>query len=214
MKEAWHRLEERIKTILLANLSGGIYQSPPTPTPGPRQKVLSALYPLFLEVDRNRIPEFQPTPPLPLITRIKSQIEELPLLSLILIQSSVRSPEQKPLGSLCPNFPSEYSSVSCLLLHAGGEDQSVAAENELRECLALHCSPGCLSPSHPPLPHPPSRQRCEATISAAPSLTIHTGIHVAIRSTASLGLHYLSIIISYIKCGRDPALPVSDSVRR
>lgn len=86
-----------------------------------------------------------------------------------------------------------------------GEAQSLAAEKELREFLAFHGSPGSLAaPISPLSPHPTPSSGCEATISATPGLTIHTGIHFAIQRTASLGLHYLSIIISYIKAGRDP----------
>lgn len=68
--------------------------------------------------------------------------------------------------------------------------------------------PSTAVPIAPLSSHPvkrPSRLRQASQFTKGSTCTAHR--------TASLGLHYLSIIISYIKAGRDLALPVSDSVR-
>lgn len=71
---------------------------------------------------------------------------------------------------------------------------SAAAENKPEELLALHGTPGFLGVPITPLLSPYCR--CEATISAVPSLTIHTGIH----------MHSLLYRISW------PALPLHNNL--
>lgn len=88
----------------------------------------------------------------------------------------------------------------------------MAAEDTLRECPVAPRGPR--APAFPSEALcPTSRGHCDATACAAPGLTIRAGIRTPGPRAAPLGLHYLSLIISYITAGRDPALPVSDSVR-